>query len=152
MILGEIMSEDWADLIGPHGRLSRHPDGRKDAHYLRFHESENPAVAARAQEYGLTVPAFLHIAGRFFVPPSDAPARFHPSTRSRAIDRAIAVDLARVIPDLTGVARNVNQLTRHAHREGRLPSELIAMAAHVERALERADCILDQLDPRDRGR
>ena len=74
------MTADWRGLIGPHGRLARIEGGRSGQHLARFRDpDELNQLKHRAEEFGLTPSALLHIAGLYFQAPSDAPTRFQPA-------------------------------------------------------------------------
>lgn len=143
------MNTDWRALIGPHGRLSRIDGGRKAQHLVRFAEgTEDQQIRARADSYGLTVPALLHLAGLYFRPPIGAPARFRDGSLSSRMRRTIAADLDPIRLVLAGMGRNLNQLARRANAgEPIADAELQATLAYITRTMDRLTRVLDHLDP-----
>ena len=91
---------------------------RTEQRVVRLTAEEDALVAAQAAELGLTPAAFLRLAGLRKLP-----------RRRGALDPEMAREIWRQV---SGVARNVNQLARHAHMGNLQPGELEGLRAEVQ--------------------
>jgi len=103
---------------GEEEQMGRPKTGRTTQRVVRLSEPEDAAVNAQARELGLTPAAFLRLAALRKLP------------RRRGL---LEPETAREIwQQVSGMARNVNQLTKYAHAGKLKPGEVESLGQSVQ--------------------
>ena len=101
--------------------MARAKTDRTIQRVVRLSEAEDTHVSTHAAELGLTPAAYLRLTGLKKLP-----------RRHGVLDREIQKELWKQV---TGMARNMNQLTRYAHSGNLQVGELEGLASEIRRLM-----------------